>query len=216
VVELLFLGSNATKIAAGGWFPLVCGLTVFTLLTTWKRAGQVIESEKTRQRPPIARFFEQLGEVIRVPGTAIYLAGDADCVPTTLLHNLKHNKVLHERMLFVTVVTEDEPRIPDMERTNVRVLEPGWLYQVTLRYGFMEDPDMMHALQLLSAHGLQFELADTTFFLGKSTIARARKRGLFTWRREVFRWMQRNAPSAVEYFNIPPERVIELGTRITI
>jgi KUP system potassium uptake protein len=216
VVELLFLGSNATKIAAGGWFPLVCGLIVFTLLTTWKRAGQVIESEKTRQRPPIARFFEQLGEVIRVPGTAIYLAGDADRVPTTLLHNLKHNKVLHERMLFVTVVTEDEPRIPDMERTNVRVLEPGWLYQVTLRYGFMEDPDMMHALQLLSAHGLQFELADTTFFLGKSTIARARKRGLFTWRREVFRWMQRNAPSAVEYFNIPPERVIELGTRITI
>ncbi|MFZ5511922.1 MAG: potassium transporter Kup [Pseudomonadota bacterium] len=216
LVEFLFLASNATKIAAGGWFPLLCGLAIFTMLSTWKRAGEIIESNEARRRVLLEGFFEHLGDVARVPGTAIYLSADPHCVPTTLLHNLKHNKVLHERILFVTIVTEDQPRIPDKERTEVHVLEPKRLYQVTLHYGFMEDPDMMQALKLLDNHGLRFDLYDTTFFLGKSTIARAQKRGLFTWRRELFRWMQRNAPSAVEYFNIPADRVIELGTRITV
>jgi KUP system potassium uptake protein len=216
LAELCFLASNATKIAAGGWFPLVCGLGIFTMLSTWKTATSVINADQRRMRIPLAGFFEHLGDVTRVPGTAIYLSSDADAVPTTLLHNLKHNKVLHERILFVTIVTEDVPRVPDSERTEVRVLEPKRLYQVFLHYGFMEDPDMMRALILLERNGLRFELSDTTFFLGKATIAPAEKRGLFTWRRVLFRWMQRNAPSAVEYFNIPADRVIELGTRITL
>ncbi len=116
----------------------------------------------------------------------------------------------------MTIANEDVPRIPDKERTDVLVLEPKWLYHVTLHYGFMEDPDILAALRLLENHGLRLEVADTTFFLGKSTIALAEKPGLFTWRRHLFRWMQRNAPSAVEYLNIPPDRVIELGTRITV
>jgi KUP system potassium uptake protein len=214
--ELLFLTSNATKIAAGGWFPLLCGLAMFTLLSTWKRAGDIIHADEGRKRVPLRGFFEHLGEVARVPGTAIYLAADGDRVPTTLLHNLKHNKVLHERILFMTITSEEVPRIPDKERTEVQVLEPKRLYQVTLHYGFMEDPDVLTAMRLLENHGLRIELADTTFFLGKSTIALAEKPGLFTWRRQLFRWMQRNAPSAVEYLNIPPDRVIELGTRITV
>ncbi len=215
-VELLFLASNSTKILAGGWFPLACGLAVFTLLTTWKRATGVIRAAEARQRVPIGGFFEMLGEVPRVQGTAIYLSADGEAVPTTLLHNLKHNKVLHERILFVTLVTEDVPRVSDAERTEVEVLEPKRLYRVKLRYGFMEDPDMMRALDLLQRHGLRFELMDTTFFLGKATIAQAEKRGPFTWRRGLFRWMQRNSPSAAEYFRLPPERVIELGTRVTV
>ncbi len=214
--ELLFLASNATKIADGGWFPLLCGLAVFTLLSTWKRAGEVIEANEARSRIPLDGFFEHLGEAARVSGTAIYLSSNPNSVPTTLLHNLKHNKVLHERILLLNVATEDDPRIPDRERTEVHVLEPKHLYQVTLRYGFMENPDLIRGLKLLDNHGLRFELADTTFFLGKSTIAPARKRGLLSWRRDLFRWMQRNAPSAVEYLNIPPDRVIELGTRITL
>jgi KUP system potassium uptake protein len=215
-LELLFLTSNATKIAAGGWFPLLCGIAIFVMLSTWKRATEIIQSDEKRMRVDQEGFFERLGEVTRVPGTAIYLSADPTSIPTALMHNLKHNKVLHERVVFITILDEDIPRIPDRERTEVRVLEPKRLYQVSLRYGFMEDPDMMRALVLLERHGLRFELADTTFFLGKAIIAPARKRGLFTWRRELFRWMQRNAPSAVEYFNIPADRVIELSTRISL
>ena len=214
--ELLFLASNTTKIADGGWFPLLCGLAIFTILTTWKRATEIIAADEMRMRVRIEGFFEHLGAVARVPGTAIYLSADETSVPTTLLHNLKHNKVLHERVVLLALANEDVPRIADKERTEVEVLEPQRIYRVVLHYGFMEDPDMMHALNLLERHGLRFELADTTFFLGKSTITRARKRGLFTWRRELFRWMQRNAPSAVEYLNLPADRVIELGARISI
>ena len=215
-VELLFLASNATKIADGGWFPLLAGLGIFTMLSTWKRAGEVIQSVEARKRVSLHGFFERLADTARVPGTAIYFAADANSVPSTLLRNLKHNKVLHERTLFVTIANEDVPRIPNKERTEVHVMEPQRLYQVTLRYGFMEDPDMMAALGLLGNHGLRFKLEDTTFFLGKSTIAPARKRDLFTWRRGLFRLMQRNAPSAVEYLNIPPDCVVELSTRISV
>jgi KUP system potassium uptake protein len=215
-VELAFLASNATKIAAGGWFPLLCGLVVFTLLTTWKRATDYLNSAAARRKVPIEGFFEHLGEVATVPGTAVFFSADPDTVPTTLLHNLKHNKVLHERVVFFTIETADVPRLPNLERTEVRVIVPKRVYQATVRYGFMEDPDAMRALALLSRHGLRFERDETTFFLGKSTIARAERPGLFTWRRELFRWMQRNSPSAVEYFKLPPDRVIELGTQLTL
>jgi len=129
---------------------------------------------------------------------------------------MKHNKVVHERIVFMTLVTEDVPRVPERERTEVSVLRKGEAYQVILHYGFREDPDIPRALELLRRHGLMFELEETSFFLGKSVIARAEQRGLFTWRRELFRWMQRNAPSAAEYFRIPPSRIIELGTRVDV
>ena len=216
LVELAFLASNATKIVAGGWFPLACGLVIFTLLTTWKRATDYLNSAAVRRKVPIAGFFEHLGEVATVPGTAVFFSADPDAVPTTLLHNLKHNKVLHERVVFFTIETADVPRLPNAERTEVRVIVAKRVYQATVRYGFMEDPDAMRALALLSRHGLRFERDETTFFLGKSTIARAERPGLFTWRRELFRWMQRNSPTAVEYFKLPPDRVIELGTQLTL
>jgi KUP system potassium uptake protein len=215
-VELAFLASNSTKIVAGGWFPLLCGLAIFTLLTTWKRATDYLNSAAARRKVPIEGFFEHLGEVATVPGTAVFFSADPDTVPTTLLHNLKHNKVLHERVVFFTIETADVPRLSNPERTEVRVIVHKRVYQATVRYGFMEDPDAMRALALLSRHGLRFERDETTFFLGKSTIARAERPGLFTWRRELFRWMQRNSPSAVEYFRLPPDRVIELGTQLSL
>ncbi len=214
--EALFLASNATKLFEGGWFPLACGLVIFTFLTTWKTGGEVLRADAARKRIAMDGFFEMLGDVTRVQGTGVYLSSDPDSVPITLLHNLKHNKVLHDRILFITIVTKDVPRVPDDERTEVRVLEPKHRYQVLLSYGFMEDPDILRALKLLERHGLRFDIADTTFFLGRTTIAPAERRGLFTWRRALFRWMQRNSPSAAEYFNIPPDRVIELGTRVTV
>jgi len=216
LVELAFLASNATKITAGGWFPLLCGLAIFTLLTTWKRATDYLNSAAARRKVPIEGFFEHLGEVATAPGTAVFFSADPDTVPTTLLHNLKHNKVLHERVVFFTIATADVPHLPNLERTEVRVIVHKRVYQATVRYGFMEDPDAMRALSLLSRHGLRFERDETTFFLGKSTIARAERPGFFTWRRELFRWMQRNSPSAVEYFRLPPDRVIELGTQLTL
>ncbi len=216
LVELLFFASNTTKIAAGGWFPILCGLTIFTLLTTWKRGAEVLTANEAGKNVPLKGFCEHLGSVTRVSGTAVFFSANTQVVPVTLLHNLKHNKVMHERVLFLTMTTEDVPQVDDEERIEVDVLVPQSIYQVVVRYGFMEDPDALHVLKLLGQRGLRLELEETTFFLGKSTIARAEHRGLFTWRREVFRWMQRNAPSAAEYFKLPPDRVIELGTQLKL
>ena len=215
-VELMFFASNATKFAAGGWFPVTVAVILFTLLTTWKLAADTISASEEARRVPIEGFLPAMGEINRVPGTAVFFSADRGSVPTTLLHNLKHNKVLHERLVFLTIVTEEVPRLPDEERTEIDMLERGRCYKVALHYGFREEPDIPHALTLLAERGLTFELADTTFFLGKTSIARAERRGLFTWRRELFRWMQRNSPSAAEYFRLPPARVIELGTQISV
>ena len=216
LVELTFFAANTTKIAAGGWFPLVCGLAIFTLLTTWKRGTEVLTADARAKHVPLKGFCEHLSSITRVPGTAVFFSANPQAVPTTLLHNLKHNKVMHERVVFMTVTTEDVPKVADDERTEVEMLVPQSVYQVVVRYGFMEDPDIMHVLMLLGRRGLRFDIEETTFFLGKSTIAKAERKGLFTWRREVFRWMQRNASSAVEYFKLPPDRVIELGTQLKL
>jgi KUP system potassium uptake protein len=216
-VELVFFAANAMKFVEGGWFPLACGLVVFTMLTTWKRAEGVVTAREGKIRVPVETFSAMLGaDIPRVEGTAVYLSPDSGSVPPVLLHNLKHNKVLHERVVFLTIMDTDVPRLADAGRTELRVIERGRLYQALLSYGFMEEPDVPRGLKLLERHGLTFEPMQTTYFLGKSTIARATRPGLFTWRRELFRWMQRNSPATAEYFNLVPERVVELGTRVTI
>lgn len=218
LVELVFFAANATKFVDGGWFPLACGLVLFVALTTWKRAETVLAWHEARRRVPVEDFPKLFGpDIQRVPGTAVYLSPDPKSVPTVLMHNLKHNKVLHERIVFLTIADADVPRIPDRERTDLNVIEPRHVFQVSLLYGFMEEPDVPKGLRLLQRrYGIAFETAESTFFLGKSTLARAAKPGLFTWRRELFRWMQRNSPATAEYFKLIPERVVELGTRITI
>ena len=218
VVELLFVSSNATKFLDGGWFPLACGLVLFTVLSTWKRVRAVISARDAAYAVPMEGFLKSLsdGGIARVPGTAIFMAADITNVPTTLLHNLKHNKVIHERMIFLTLITEEVPYVANAERPEVEVLERGAIYRVTLHYGFREEPDIPKGLALLKRHGLAIEMEDTTFFLGKTIIAAAERAGPFTWRRTLFRWMQRNSPGAADSFNLPPSRVIELGTQITI
>ena len=155
-------------------------------------------------------------DIPRVRGTAVYMSPDPNTIPTALLHNLKHYKVLHERIVFLTVVTSELAHVPDSGRTEVNVIERGRVYQTALHFGFMDEIDVPRGMLLFSRHGLEFEDMDTTFFLGKSTLARSLRPGLFTWRRELFRWMQRNAPATAEYFKLRPERVIELGTRVAI
>jgi KUP system potassium uptake protein len=137
-------------------------------------------------------------------------------VPTALLHNFKHNRVLHERLVFLSVVTDDVPRLPDDERIDIDMIERGRCYAVAVHYGFREEPDIPQALKLLAQRGLTFDLEETTFFLGKTRLARAEKPGPFTWRRDLFRWMQNNSPGAAEYFRLPPARVIEIGTQISV
>ena len=218
-IELLFVASNATKILDGGWFPLACGLLLFVALTTWKRLSAVINAREAAYSVPMEGFLQSTlhsESVVRVSGTAVYLTQDVSSVPTTLLHNMKHNKVIHERMVFLTLVTEEVPYVSNSERTEVEVLERGSAYRVTLHFGFREDPDVPLGISLLKRHGLQLEMDDTTFFLGKTSIARANRTTLFTWRRELYRWMQRNSPNSVEYFKLPPQRVIELGTQISL
>ena len=218
LVELLFVSSNATKFMDGGWFPLVCGAALFTVLSTWKRVRSVISARDAAYAVPMEGFLQSLahGDVHRVPGTAVFMAADIANVPTTLLHNLKHNKVIHERMIFLTLTTEEVPYVAAAERSDVEVLERGAVYRVTLRYGFREEPNIPQGLALLKRHGLAIDMEDTTFFLGKTIIAAAERAGPFTWRRTLFRWMQRNSPGAAESFHLPPARVIELGTQISV
>jgi KUP system potassium uptake protein len=216
-IELVFFAANATKFTDGGWFPLACGLALFIMLTTWKRAETILSAHEKSKHVPLEAFPTLCSaDIPRVPGTAVYLSPDPASVPAVLLHNLKHNKVLHQRIVFLTIINEDVPYVADLERTEVQVIERGQVYQATLRYGFMEQPDVPKGLKLLERHGIKFEALETTFFLGKATLARAAKPGLFTWRRELFRWMQRNSPATAEYFGLPPDRVIELGTRISL
>jgi KUP system potassium uptake protein len=216
-VELLFFAANAIKFADGGWLPIACALVLFAVLTTWKRGGTVLAAHAAAKRMPLARFAEICDpRMPRAPGTAIYLSADPEAVPTVMLHNLKHNKVLHERIVFLTIMDADAPRVRELERTELRVLERGRVYQATLHYGFMEEPDVPDGLRLLRRHGLEIDPAEATFFLGKTTIAPARRPGPFTWRRALFRWMQRNAPPAAESFKLLPERVVELGTRVAV
>ncbi|MBI4293587.1 MAG: potassium transporter Kup [Betaproteobacteria bacterium] len=217
LMEVVFFAANLSKIADGGWVSLLCAGVIFVMLTTWKRAESVLAAHEARSRIAVKNFPAMCGASIpRVSGTAVYMSPDLGWIPTVLLHNLKHNKVLHERVVFLTIVDEDVPRIADRDRTEIQVIERGRMYQAALHYGFMEDPDVSRGMKLLERHGLKFIPEETTYFLGKSTIARATKPGLFTWRRELFRWMQRNSPATSEYFNLAPNRVIELGTRLSI
>ncbi len=217
VVELLFFVANSHKIAEGGWFPLLCGLLVFTALTTWKRAETVLLAAEKSRRIPLEQYMSLFGaDIPRVQGTAVYLSPDPKAIPTTLLHNLKHNKVLHERTIFLHIADADSPRVADVDRVEVDIIDPHRVYQITLHYGFMEEPDVPRDLALAARYAVKFEPMETTFFLGKTTLAPALRRGLFTWRRELFRVMQRNSPATAEYFKLPPERVIELGTRVSI
>ena len=149
LVELVFFAANAAKFADGGWFPLACGLALFVMLTTWKTAQTVLAAHAAGRRVPVEDFPKLFGpEVPRVPGTAVYLSADPDSVPTVLMHNLKHNKVLHERVVFLTIVDADVPRVPNLERAELNVIVPGSVYQATLHYGFMESPDVPKGLAL--------------------------------------------------------------------
>ncbi len=218
-VDASFLASNSAKFLTGGWFPLLMGAVVFTLLMTWKQGRELLFRRQSEQGIALKPFIESLLSYPpqRVSGTAVYMSSNADTVPHALLHNLKHNKVLHERTVFLTIVTHDVPFVPADDRVQVEEIIPGFL-RMEAWYGFKEQPDIHEVLETSRRrYGLELDVMETSFFLSRETIIPTRDApGMALWRDHVFAWMNRNATRATDFFNIPPNRVVELGTHIEI
>jgi KUP system potassium uptake protein len=217
LVDVSFLAANSVKVLEGGWFPLAVGIAVFILLSTWNR-GREILFERLRPgaiglEPFIASIIEH--PPIRVPGTAVFLTATQEGVPHALLHNLNHNKVLHQRVVLLTARAEDIPHVPDAQRLKVQDLGKQF-YRVTVHYGFQDEPDLPQALELAESHGLGINMMETSFFLSRQTLVPTQAQGMALWREKLFAAMSRNASSATVFFRIPANRVVELGTRIEL
>jgi KUP system potassium uptake protein len=217
-IDLAFFGATLLKVADGGWFPLAIGAGVFTVMTTWRRGRDHLFARLRASSVPLEGFLQSLflAPPQRVAGTAVFLTATPDATPHALLHNLNHNKVLHERVVFLTVQIEEAPWVPNKERVVSQKLGNG-CWRVYVRYGFLDRPDVMRALKLCAGAGLDIELMETSFFLSRELIAAAEGgAGMARWRDRLFAAMARNASSVTDFFNIPTNRVIELGTRIAI
>jgi KUP system potassium uptake protein len=217
-IDIAFFSATLLKIADGGWFPLAIGACVFIIMTTWRRGREILFKRLEEGSVPLKGFLESLfrDPPHRVPGTAIFLTAAPDAVPHALLHNLNHNKVLHERVVFLTVEVRDVPWVAFTDRVSVEALGHG-CWRVRVRYGFMNRPDVTRALELCSALGLEFDMMETSFFLSRQKIVpTAGGVGMAFWRDRVFAAMARNAGNVTDYFNIPTNRVIELGSRVQI
>ena len=217
IIELAFFGANLTKVAHGGWFPLVVGVVVYLGLSTWKRGRTLLASRLHESMYPFDRFLSDLRArpVHRVSGTAIFMTSNLEGTPATLLHNMQHNKVLHTRVILLTVVTVDVPYAHTADRTVLEALGEGF-FRLKVSYGFMEEPDVPAALLDASRRGLDVDLADTTFFLGVETLLPTKKPGMPLWRERLFVFLARNAVRATSFFKIPPDRVVELGMQVEL
>jgi len=217
VIDLAFFAANAIKIEDGGWFPLVFGLGVFILMSTWKRGRQLLRERMASEAIALAPFIQGMGPglILRVPGTAVFLSGNPDAVPHALLHNLKHNKVLHERVAVVTVRVEDVPHVPEAEQIAADTLENGF-FRIVVSYGFKDEMDIPNALDRCASLGIVFDAMSTSYFLGRETLIPKLGSEMCLWREKLFIGMFRNAGSAASFFNIPPNRVVELGTQVVL
>lgn len=217
-VDVSFFCANAVKIPDGGWFPLLLAALLFTLLTTWKRGREILAAKLREASMDLKGLLDSLSgdhSPHRVQGTAVFMTGNPEGTPPALLHNLKHNKVLHEQVVLLTILSEEVPHVPPSERVEVEPLEQGFV-RVIARYGFMENPSIPDILKRGREQGLQFQLMSTSFFLGRETLIPSKKPGMAIWREALFAWMSRNARSATSYFRIPPNRVVELGTQVEL
>ena len=217
LIDLAFFSANAIKLFQGGWFPIVIALVSFTTLTTWRQGRQLLFKEMGNLTMPLDQFIASLGltPIKRVERTAVYMTSRPEGVPAALLHNLKHNQVLHDRNILVTVVTAEVPAVADQERAKVIDLGQGF-FRVFLRYGFMEHPDIPKGLAICAEQGLVISLQETSFFLSREVVIPKLTPGMALWREVLFSWMLRNAQSATEFFRIPTNLVVELGTKVAI
>ena len=217
IIDSAFFLANATKIAHGGWFPLLVGAVVFTAMTTWKTGRRILGQRMVETTLPIDLFLEDVrrNPPVRVPGTAVFMYGNRQGTPPALLHSLKHYKVLHETMVFLNVETQEAPHVPEAQRVEVEELGVGF-YRITLSYGFMEDPNVPVALAAIHVDGMDLRPARTSFFLGRETLIPSRRPGMALWREQIFALMARNARTATSFFGLPPNRVVGLGAQIEL
>ncbi|WP_267397290.1 MULTISPECIES: potassium transporter Kup [unclassified Sphingomonas] len=216
LVDGAYFTANLTKVPDGGWFPLLVGLIIFTFLTTWSKGRKLMMERLHEAAMPIKVFITSAASsASRVPGTAVFMTSASDGVPHALLHNLKHNKVLHERVILLTVKIVGQPYWPEAERADRQPMGEGF-YRLVLRYGFMEEVDVPAALHRVHECGSDFKMMDTSFFLSRQTLLPSERPGMMIWREKLFAWMLRNAESAMEFFRLPTNRVVELGSQVEI
>jgi KUP system potassium uptake protein len=216
-IDLLFLGANALKIVHGGWVPLAIAVGVYALMTTWKRGRQILYARLRERSLPWKVLLADLAAdpPTRVPGTAVFMTGNPGSTPPALMHNLTHNKVLHEQVVFLSVVTQDVPHVPANERVEVEALGKS-TYSVVAHYGFMDDPDVREVLAACRARSLKIELEASSFFLGRETLISTERPGMARWRERLFAFMSRNAMRATAFYQIPPEQVFEVGAQVEL
>jgi KUP system potassium uptake protein len=216
-IEISFFGANIIKIAEGGWLPLLVGLVIYTLLSTWKKGRAILAERLKRGALPFASFIEGVTPTSppRVPGTAVFMSRDPESTPTALLHNLKHNKVLHDKVVLLTVMTEEVPYVEVDDRVGVEDLGKGF-FRVIARYGFLQNPGVSEVVELTKAKGLDLNVMSTTFFLSRETLIPSKKPGMAIWREKLFSLMVRNAQRPTDFFRIPPNRVVEMGMQVRL
>jgi KUP system potassium uptake protein len=226
VVDLSFAAANLVKLGHGGWFPIALAAAIYLGMSTWKRGREMLRTILRRSSLPLDLFMQDIAhsKPNRVPGTAVFMTSDAEGAPVVLLHHLKHNKMLHEHVVLLSITTAEVPEIRSVERAKVEQLGHGF-YRVTARYGFMQSPDVPEVMHFCQAAGIPLRPPDTSYYLGRERlIVRPNRRPepplpdepkpLGRWRKKLFVFMSRNARSATEFFNIPPNRVVELGAQI--
>jgi KUP system potassium uptake protein len=216
IVDGAYFAANLTKVPDGGWFPLLIGVVAFTMLTTWSKGRLLMRQRMQEAAMPMEIFVKSAANsAIRVPGTAIFMSSEPTGVPHALLHNMKHNKVLHERVIVLTVAIEDIPYVETCDVVETQDLGQGF-YRMKLRYGFMQETDIPKALSPVNTCGPKFDMMQTSFFLSRQTLIAAPKPGMALWREKLFAWMLRNAATAMEFFKLPTNRVVELGSQVEI
>jgi len=216
VIDLAYFGANLTKVPDGGWFPLAVGAVVFTMLTTWARGRRLMRARMAEVELPLDIFARSAhSSTQRVPGTAIFMSAATSGVPSALLHNIKHNKVLHERVVVLTVNIAEVPYVDPEERFEISDLGQGF-YRLVLNYGFMEETDIPGALREVEMCGGPFDMMKTSFFLSRQTLITSKKPGMSIWREKLFAWLLRNAATPMDFFRLPTNRVVELGSQLEI
>mgnify|MGYP003643710400 FL=1 len=216
IVDGAYFAANLTKIPDGGWFPLAVGAVGFVILTTWAKGRQIMRKNMAESAMPIEIFTKSAANsATRVPGTAIFMASSSAGVPSALLHNIKHNKVIHERVVILTVNIKDVPTVDPEKRCEVKDLGHGF-YRLILHFGFMQETDVPEALKKVKGCGMEFDMMTTSFFLSRQTLLPSKKPEMMIWREKLFAWLLRNAATAMEFFKLPTNRVVELGSQMEI
>jgi KUP system potassium uptake protein len=217
IVDVTFFSANLIKLLEGAWVPILFGTSMVLLILTWRRGSGILVNKTRRSEVPLETLFRSLEKKPPhiVPGTAVFLTSDPEFAPTALLHNLKHNKVLHENNVVLTVVTGDTPRVPESERVKIAPVSKHFS-RISLKFGYMEQPNVPKALALARKQGFQFDIMSTSFFLSRRALKPSPQSGMPGWQDHLFIWLARSASDATDFFQIPTGRVVEVGTQVTV